>query len=241
VAALQLLEIDGSARGLPLLVGADLGDDAALSGSAADADSFRPGILARVRIGADMVDSALIVSVDPVNSVLGDGNDIQLGTAAQGLREFIVGGRLLGSSSIVAPAFPTSERVDGRDVDPATMPQSSTVPRDRLPPVLLSFGPAAVGDTGTQVDNKTIANPVILAGVTEAAATLALRRSGQSDVLATATAATDGSFSLASIELGVGDNKLRVDRGRCRRQQNRGHQLRQSGHGAARPCCRLAS
>ena len=83
LAGLQLLQVGGSVRGLHLLVGANLGDDAALGGSGANADSFRAGTLARLRIGGDLIDSSIFISVDPVNGVFGDGNDRQLGQAVQ--------------------------------------------------------------------------------------------------------------------------------------------------------------
>ena len=48
-------------------MGANLGDDAALGGSGANADSFRAGTLAKVRIGGSLIDSRLLAGLDPVN------------------------------------------------------------------------------------------------------------------------------------------------------------------------------
>ena len=206
MSGLQMLQVGGSARGLHLLIGADLGDDAALGGTGANADSFKAGTLARVRITGDMVDSSLYVSVDPVNGVLSDGNDLQLGTPVQRLQELIVGGALLGNTSVVAPLFPTSVRVGGRDVDPATLPQLAKLPPDRVAPVLASFALAAASDSGVLGDNRTTTNPVMLVGQTEAGAALTLRRTGSSAVLASTTAPGDGSFSFAGIGLVLGSN-----------------------------------
>ena len=210
LAGLQLLQVGGSARGLHLLVGADLGDDAALGGTGANADSFRAGTLARVRISGDVVDSSLFVSVDPVNGVLGDGNDRQVGTVVQRIQEFIVGGQLLGQTSVVAPAFPTSVRVGGQNLNPASLRQFSAAPADTTAPVLASIGLDLGSDTGDAGDNRTTRDTVTLIGITEAGATIALRRSGSSTVIASATAGSDGRFSLSGLALQLGDDAFTV-------------------------------
>jgi len=209
-AEIELLQL-GSARGLRVLVGADLGDDAALGGIDAAADSFSPGTLARVHIDGDMIDSNFYSSVDPVNGVLNDGDDVQLGTAAQRLQEFLLGGQFVGASSVVAPAFPTSVSVGGVSLDPATLPEIfRNLPGggDHTPPVLTSFQLATASDTDPVGDNRTIANPVTLVGVTEAGATLTLRLGGS--VLGTMIAAPDGSFSFTNIALALGENALEL-------------------------------
>jgi hypothetical protein len=171
VAELQLLQLGGDARGLKLLVGADLGDDAALGGSGTAADRFRPGTLARVRIDGDMIDSSLYSSVDPVNGVLNDGDDIQLGTAAQRLQEFVLGGQPLGTSSVVAPAFPASVRIGGVDLDPATLPQFfRNVPGggdtgdDTTAP---SISATLLHDTGLSADDGITNDPSIAGTATD--------------------------------------------------------------------------
>ena len=206
LASLQLLQVTGSTRGLHLLVGANLGDDAALGGAGANADTFQAGTLARVRIGGDMVDTNLIVSVDPVNGVFFDGNDRQLGTAVQRLQELTVNGKLLGSTSVVAPMFPTTVSVGGVSVNPATLPQLGVLPPDRIPPLLISFGLEAASDSAPVGDGHTTINPVNLVGMTEAGAALTLRRSGSSTVLGTAVAAAGGSFRFSGIALDLGAN-----------------------------------
>ena len=211
MSALQLLQVGGSMRGMRLLIGADLGDDAALGGSAANADSFKPGTLARVRVTGDVVDSKIYISIDPVNGVYGDGNDVQLGTPVQRLQELVVGGKLLGSTNIVAPLFPTSVRVGGQTLDPATLAALSTTPPDRIAPVIASFALAPASDTGVAGDNHTTATPVSLIGTTEASARLSLSRTGSAAVLATAVAAADGSFSFTGIALNLGDNAFTLN------------------------------
>ncbi|MDT7833571.1 Ig-like domain-containing protein, partial [Aquabacterium sp. OR-4] len=206
VASLQLLQVGGDARDLRLMVGADLGDDAALGGSGANADSFKAGTLARVRITGSLADSQILVSVDPVDGVLGDGNDRQLGTVLQRVQEFIVGGQLLGSTTVVAPQFPSSVRVAGQAVSPASLPQLRSTPPDRLAPMLLRIGLAAASDTGDLGDGRTTASLVALEGEAEVGAMLTLRRAGESAALATLTVPSSGRFSLAGIALALGSN-----------------------------------
>ena len=210
VASLQLLQVGRDARSLHLLVGADLGDDAALGGTGANADSFRTGTLARVRITGNLIDSSLYVSVDPVNGVLGDGNDRQLGSVLQRVQEFIVGGQLLGSTSVVAPQFPTSVRIAGTNVAPASVSQFRSTPADTLPPSLLSFILAPGSDTGVLGDNRTSAASVTLQASAEAGASYTLRRAGQADPLASGQVAGDGSLSLAGIALALGSNSFEL-------------------------------
>jgi hypothetical protein len=54
-AALQILQVGGSLRGMTLRIGADLGSDAVLGGSGSAADRFGAGTLARVRVTGDIV------------------------------------------------------------------------------------------------------------------------------------------------------------------------------------------
>ena len=136
LAGLQLLQLGGSARGLTVLIGADLGDDAALGGTGANADRFAAGTLARLRVTGDVVDSRFYISVDPVNGIYADGNDQQLGTPVQRIQELIVGGQLKGSTSIIAPVFPTLVRINGASLNPAAVPNLATTPADTAAPVL---------------------------------------------------------------------------------------------------------
>ncbi|MEO8859558.1 MAG: Ig-like domain-containing protein, partial [Burkholderiaceae bacterium] len=165
VAGLQMLQVGGSLRGLTLLVGADLGAVAELGGSGANADSFKAGTLARVRVTGDIVDSRILVSVDPVNGVVNDGNDRQLGTATQRLQELIVGGHLLGSTSIVAPAFPATVKVGGATLAPAALTALSNSPKDVVAPVLSA---ALAHDTGASASDGVTNDPSIAGQVVDA-------------------------------------------------------------------------
>ena len=208
VGGLQVLQVGGSVRGLHLMVGTDLGDDAALGGSGANADSFKPGTLARVRVSGDIVDSQLLVSIDPVNGVLGDGNDQQRGTPVQRIQELVVGGQLLGSTRIAAPQYPTSVRIGGQTLNPSAVSRLSSTLPDTLVPVISSFSLAAVNDTGTAGDNTTTATPVVLQAVAEAGAALSLRRNG--NLLASSTTDASGNASFTSISLDLGLNSFEL-------------------------------
>ena len=133
---LQLLSVGGSLKGATLLLGANLGSDSQLGGSGAAADRFSAGTLARLRVAGDIVDTRVAVGIDPVNSVLFDGNDVSVGTSLNRIQELIVGGQLLGSTLLLAPALPALVNVGGAVVDPATLSQLSTSPRDAVLPQL---------------------------------------------------------------------------------------------------------
>ena len=210
VAALQVLQIGGSARALHVMVGANLGDDAALGGTGANADSFKAGTLARIRVVGDVVDSNFYVGVDPVDGALNDGNDKQLGSAANKLQEFTVGGGLQGRTSIVAPGFPATVRIGTAVLDPAGLPQFRSTPADVVPPALTSLGLAAGSDTGVLGDGITYLALVRLEGVGEPAAKTTLRRYGSSAVVATGVVAGNGTFGFDEIAVDLGDTVFEV-------------------------------
>lgn len=200
VGGLQLLQVGGSARGLHLLVGADLGDDAALGGTGANADSFKPGTLARVRITGDLIDSSLLVSIDPVNSVHFDGNDRQLGTVVQRLQELVVGGLLKGNTSIVAPAYPVTVKVGGQTLNPASLRALQTTPRDTLAPALVA---GLLNDTGSNTGDGLTNDPTLAATATDAGgiASIQGRMAGGSFVDLTVSTRPDGSVLISRSEL----------------------------------------
>jgi hypothetical protein len=174
LAALQMLQVGGSARGFTLLVGADLGDDCAPGGVGANADSYQAGTLARVRITGNLVDSRLLVGLDPVNAVFGDGNDQQLGSPTQRLQEFIVGGQVT-DSTVVAPAFPSAVRIGGTSLAPATLSQVfASVSADSVAPVLSA---RLQDDTGSVSDDGLTRDPAVLVEIIEAGVLSAIEAS----------------------------------------------------------------
>ena len=164
-AGLQMLQVGGSLRGMTVLIGADLGADAALGGTGADADRFAAGTLARLRVTGDVIDSRVLVGIDPVNGVLLDGDDRMLGSATQRVQELAVGGGLLGSTVILAPAFPAAVRVNGQTVSPASLQQLATAPRDVQAPVLTA---ALLNDTGRSASDGITRDATLVLRATEA-------------------------------------------------------------------------
>ncbi|MBL8422817.1 MAG: LEPR-XLL domain-containing protein, partial [Candidatus Accumulibacter phosphatis] len=208
VAALQLLQIGGSARGLTLLVGADLGDDAALGGSGPAADTFKAGTLARVRITGSLIDSRLLAGLDPANGVLGDGDDRQLGSTTQRLQEFIVGG-LVSGSTVVAPAFPSTVRIGGANLSPSSLaPVFARTLADTVAPVLSA---RLQSDTGSAPDDGLTRQPALLVHLIEAGSVAAIeaRFDDSGDFRAVAASLQgDGSYlidtpALASLRGGT--------------------------------------
>ncbi|MEY4764304.1 MAG: hypothetical protein RI907_977, partial [Pseudomonadota bacterium] len=117
--AVQTVQVGGSAQSLRMAVGANLGDDAKLGGTGANADSFKAGTLARLRVTGNLQDSTILVGVDPVNGIWGDGNDAQLGTT-QVVQELVIGGKVI-NSQVAAPGFPATVRVNGQAVASSTL------------------------------------------------------------------------------------------------------------------------
>ncbi|MEY2843960.1 MAG: hypothetical protein RI920_1997, partial [Pseudomonadota bacterium] len=151
LAGVQTVQVGGSARSLKLLVGADLGNDASLGGSGANADTFKAGTLARLRISGDLIDSDIQAGIDPVNGVYGDGDDAQLGNSTkQPIQELVIGGAIR-NSHVVAPAYPAAVRVGGVSQPPSALPALllNALP-DTVAPVLTA---ALVQDTGAHTDD----------------------------------------------------------------------------------------
>jgi hypothetical protein len=61
--------------GARILAGAFLGDDAALGGSGAAADTFLNGVISSVSVQRNVTNSTIAAGLDPVDSILRNGND----------------------------------------------------------------------------------------------------------------------------------------------------------------------
>jgi membrane-associated phospholipid phosphatase len=191
VGGLQLLQVGGATRGLTLMVGADLGTDAALGGTGTAADTFRAGTLARVRVTGDMVNTRITVGIDAVDGAMFDGNDRALGSATQRIQEFIVGGRLEPSALIVAPAWPATVRIGGQNVPSNTLPNFATMTTD-LSPTRITL--ALRTDTGADATDRVTSDPVILATSSKPNAALTFQaRVSPSEVFVPVTAQRDAS------------------------------------------------
>jgi len=202
-ASVQVLQAGGSLKGFTAWVGADLGDDAKLGGSAANADTFKAGTLSRLRVGGNIDNSQILVSVDPANGVLFDGNDkfVSGGGITQ---ELAVGGAFVGASRVVAPAFPVLVKIGGVSRLPAAVSQLLASTPDLVAPTLISAGLAAASDTGALGDLITSNAVVTLLGQTEAGSSVKLVVGAQT--FSAVADATTGAFSLANVPLSLGNN-----------------------------------
>ncbi len=80
------------------------------SGGAASVGNFR--------VGDDFTNSTLVVGVDSVDGVFGNGDDVLLGGEDNFVKTMQVGGAAPGVGIFTAGAFPKSVRIDGVNTDP---------------------------------------------------------------------------------------------------------------------------
>lgn len=202
--SLQLLQVGGSMRQMTVWAGANLGGDAQLGGSGSATDSFRPGLLARVRVTGDVLDSRILSSLDPQDSVLFNGDDTTLGGIGQRIQEFTVGGQLTGATYIVAPGWPATVRIGGQAVPSAGIPNFSVTP-PALPQLTLAL--ALRSDSGSSSTDRITRDPTISGTIGQASQLSALTAlldpgaDGRDPVDIRARLQPDGSFTLERDQL----------------------------------------
>jgi hypothetical protein len=202
VSSLQLMQVSGKAVDFTLLVGANLGADAARGGSGANADSYGAGTLARLRIVGAMTRSLVAVGIDPVNGNYRDGDDIVRGTAANRVQELFIGGALSSDSNIIAPAFPATVTIAGQIVAPSAVPQLSTGAATGATPTLQAH---LAHDSGASGSDLLSNDPTIAGATTDAAMLFAAidpSSSGAAPTLnVSASLQPDGSFTLSAAQI----------------------------------------
>ena len=156
--ALQILQVGGSLKGMTVRIGANLGSDAVIGGSGGAADQFGPGTLARLRVSGDLIDSRILIGIDPRNGIDFDGDDQQLGTPTNRVQELLVGGQLKGDTEIVAPAFPASVRVGGVTLAASALSQLASAPPDHTAPTLDA---ALRNDSGESASDRITRDPSV--------------------------------------------------------------------------------
>ena len=102
-----------------ILGGANLGADGRHGGSGADADSFGPGEIGRVRLGGWIQRSVVAAGLNPVNGTLIDGDDVLVDGSSRIGAVTIGGGIVTGDVRIVAPELPNNVRVGRVRLRPA--------------------------------------------------------------------------------------------------------------------------
>ncbi|KQP11837.1 Ig-like domain-containing protein [Pseudorhodoferax sp. Leaf267] len=193
--AIQVLQVGGSMRGMSVLVGANLGADLALGGSGANADSFKAGTLARLRVIGDIVDSRVHIGVDPTTGAV-------LGAAGNRVQELVVVGALSGSTQLVAPAFPATVRVGGQSVAPNTLPQLQVVASDTTAPVLSA---ALRSDSGASASDGITNDPTLALQASDALGVTGFEAridaSGSAAYTAITPTAVTGGYTLGAAAL----------------------------------------
>ncbi len=124
--AIQSVKIRQGASGLTLLAGAYLGEDARLGGEGAGADFFGPGVIGAIEIKGPMVGSVVGAGLNPVNSVIGDGDDRFVAVPGSRVDKITVGKRMLGSA-FYSPRLPGKVSVNGKSLPTAGDPRFVSV------------------------------------------------------------------------------------------------------------------
>jgi hypothetical protein len=118
----------GSLTNAKVLSGANLGGDAALGGTGADADSFDRGFIGALRVAGEIKGSTVAAGLKPVDDTIGNENDVVVGGAGSpdGLFSIIKAITAKGgaddATQFIAGGF-GSVKLPKR-VDPANDPQS---------------------------------------------------------------------------------------------------------------------
>jgi hypothetical protein len=172
------IHVGGDMIGARVLVGADLGSDGALGGTGSAADHFFQAVLTQLRVDHSIRDSTILVGVNPIDGIYGNGNDVIVGGHASRIQSLTVDGRLLGSTDITAGAFAQKVKINGANVNSSSVPQLHTSLPDTFAPQL-SAGLAS--DTGVSASDRITSNPTVAGTATDAGG------------IATLTAALDGS------------------------------------------------
>jgi hypothetical protein len=153
----------GSLRGANVLVGALLGTDGQIGGSGGAADQFVLGTLGVFKVGGNMIDSRVAVSVNPADDGYFDGNDTTVAGATPAIESITVGGQLGGNNVFTAPALPTTASIGGQTVNTATQPGFSTDPgQANVPAIWLAL--ANDSGAGDLLTNDAALHVVVVDG-----------------------------------------------------------------------------
>jgi len=202
VASLQLMQVSGNVVDFTLLIGANLGADAARGGDGANADSYGAGTLARFRVVGSMTRSLVAIGIDPVNGNYRDGDDIVRSTASNKLQELFIGGALSDDSAVLAPVFPATVTVNGKVISPATLPQLSTDVMTGPTPVLQA---QLQNDSGVSNSDLLTNDPGISGKATDATMLFASLDPSSAAAVPTINVSSalhaDGSFVLTAAQI----------------------------------------
>ncbi|HEX7813202.1 MAG TPA: Ig-like domain-containing protein [Burkholderiales bacterium] len=147
------IDVGGSMIGAKLLIGA------------APGGSFGTGNIDELRVGGSVTNSSIFVGVDPVDGIYGNSNDVIVGGAASRIQQIFVGGKLLGTTSFIAGAFPTFVRIHGQTVRSANVPQFHVMLPDTIAP---QVSITLANDSGASASDGVTRDPTLAASVTDA-------------------------------------------------------------------------
>ena len=203
-ASLDNLVVKGNTSGLSVLIGADLGSDAAPGGAAAAADTFQPGTLRTIHIVGNVSNTVILAGVHPTNATFGDGDDVLRGTSENGVRVLYVGGSIDAASHVIATGFPDSVVVGGIATAAAAVPQLATRALDWIAPTLSA---RLNQDTGIAA-NDGLTNTAAMTGTVSAdtvrlSAILDRRSGAEAAVDVSASLRPDGTFTLSHQQLAL--------------------------------------
>ena len=116
-------------------------------------------------------DSTILVGVDPVDGIYGNGNDVIVGATASRIQQIVIGGKLLGTTSFIAGAFPLNVKINGESVKSANVPQFHTTPPDTAAP---QVSIALANDTGASAGDGVTRAPTLKASVIDAGSIVSL-------------------------------------------------------------------
>ncbi|NML45874.1 phosphatase PAP2 family protein [Ramlibacter sp. G-1-2-2] len=175
VGSVQTLHVGGDMKNMTVYVGADLGSDAALGGTGDAADHFAAGRLAHLLVDGQIIASNIYVSIDPVDGIYGNGNDVDLGTVVQRVQEVTVGGAQTQDGMIFAPSFPTRIDWGGHEHAPEDIPAVQDRHHDHTPPQVTA---ALRSDTGASASDGITRDATIVLTVRDQSAVSIQARSG---------------------------------------------------------------
>ncbi len=116
---LGAIQIANNIANALILAGADLGDDHALGGAN---DTFAPGTIKSLQVGGTVSASVFAAGLDPINSILHDGDDTILGGPASAFGKISIKGDADAASFFAAGSFKKTQ-IAGDKIDPATDPR----------------------------------------------------------------------------------------------------------------------
>jgi hypothetical protein len=151
------LTVLGDVSQSTLLIGAQLGNDARIGGTGADADLFGPGSIAALYVGGSMSGTTVRIGQDPVDGMFDNGNDAIRGAGDSAIRFMRVNGELAADTHFVGGAFPSTIQVRGETVPVGTDGRFITAPETHSPNEV----PAAVAVPANDTTGVVVVVPVV--------------------------------------------------------------------------------